>query len=159
MVLKRLIPWWQWWSLVFGQSLFRSPLLRTRSLSCSPRRQCTSILDRRQIQVDVIVWVVRWSWKGHTLMTLGKPQLCTLIAQVSWETELQAVLPEDSVSHWYNSFNGKIVLVRLRVSDTGEAAILHVHWSGLRETTASSHFPRDRTFSHSAGRQSFKLIH
>ena len=35
----------------------------------------------------VIVLLLRWSWKGHSSVILGKIQLGTFIVQVCWETE------------------------------------------------------------------------
>ena len=63
-----------------------------------------------ELQIDMIVLVARWSWKGCLSVTLEKPQLCTFIVQVFSETELQAILPTDKAVSGYDSFSGKIVL-------------------------------------------------
>ena len=123
-----------------------------------------------ELWVDMIVLMGRWSWKGHSLVTLRKPYLSTFIAQVSgrqsfepffWETELWAnmmvlvargswkgyisvtlrkpwlptfivqVSQWDIAFSWCSSSNGKRVLKRPFLSDTGEALAHNIHCSCL----------------------------
>ena len=86
----KVIPWWYWGSLWSASPLFRS--------------------HWRQCWVNMTVFVGRWSSKGHSPVTLGRPWFYTFIAQVYWETAFS----------WYDS--DKMVLKRPCVSDTGEAS-------------------------------------
>ena len=87
---------------------------------------------QREISVNTIVLVGRWSLKGHSLMTLVKFQLCTYIFQVSEDIALSHCL--------YSSFNGNMVLKRLCISDTGEPLAVHIHCSVLLGDRGSSQY-------------------
>ena len=74
-----------------------SGLRETRALSSSARRQSFKPFSwETEFWVNTIVLVGRWSWTGHSLVTLGKPCFCTFIVQVSgrWSFEPFSQEPE-----------------------------------------------------------------
>ena len=53
-----------------------------------------------KLQVNMMVLVARWSWKGCSLVTLGKPRLYAFTVHISWER----------ASSWNCSFSWRMVL-------------------------------------------------
>ena len=89
------------WLFLSGlrETEFQAIFLGDRASSHSPRRWNFKLFSKEmQLQVNTIVLVARWSWKGHFSVTLGKTQLiCWGIA----ETEFQATLMGSrSLSHF-----------------------------------------------------------
>ena len=82
----------------------------------SGRQSFEQFSSETELQVDTIVLVTRWFWKGHSSVALWKTHL---IWSGLGETELWAVLLEDALS-CYSSFSGKMVLKRPFLNDTGE---------------------------------------
>ena len=61
-----------------------------------------------EIWVNMIILVARWSWKGYLFVILENTQL---ICSGLRETELWAILLEDTALSWYRSFSGHFSVV------------------------------------------------
>ena len=117
----------------------------------SPRRESFESFSKdMQLQVNAIVSVVRWSWKGHSQWHWGRiSSFAQFFRRKSFElfsreTEIQAILLGDRALSQCNSLSGQIVLKRQFLSETVEG-LAHLIWSWGQ-----------RAFSHSSGRQSFE---
>ena len=79
--LEKAVHWCHW--EVTAHSLFRSS--RKQSMEDGVKKL---FFWETEHWVDTIVLLKKYSWKGFSLVTLGKTQLCMFIVQVSQETEL-----------------------------------------------------------------------
>ena len=114
----KAICWWPWGCLDSAHSLFRS--LGDRASSCYPQRQSFEPFSyKTELWTSKIVLVARWSWKGLESVTMGKTLICTFTVQDSGR-QLWATPLEDRPASWYISFSGKMVLLRLFISDLGK---------------------------------------
>ena len=114
----KAILWWSWgWLCMFIVQLSKETELQVGGVQ---------------------LW--RYSWRGHSSVTLAKMvfkwaflvmlernQLCTSIVQVS----------QDRSSNWYKSFTWNMVLKRM-FGDTGEDPALDINYSGLQGDRALS---------------------
>ena len=46
------------------------------------------VFQQTELQINTVVLLERWSWKGHSSVTLGKTLLCMFLVHVFWRTEL-----------------------------------------------------------------------
>ena len=76
-----------WWYSFSGQMVLKRLCISDTGEVSSMRIHYSGIWEMGLL-ISMVVWVDRWSWKGNSWVTLGKPWLCTGNVQVSQETRV-----------------------------------------------------------------------